>query len=102
MQSYVLLYEEVLIACLELDNTRGTRYVRVTYTSQFVRKDETFAAPSCRLVWLSARTGLSNAMLPMSLAALGGLLAPRPFSSLLLTLARLHASSASWLNEDKV
>lgn len=29
-------------------------------------------------------------MLPMSLAALGGLPPPKPLSSLLLTLARLH------------
>ena len=60
-----------------------------------MKMDETLAAPSCLLVWLSARTGLSNAMLPMCVAGLGGLLAPRPFSSLLLTLARLHTSSAS-------
>ena len=95
-------YKEVLLECLRLDGSRGTCKIRVKFTGQLSKKDETLAAPSCRLVWLSARTGLSNAMLPMSLAALGGLLAARPFSSLRLILARLHASPASRLNEGEV
>lgn len=52
----------------------------------------TFAAPSCCVVRLFARTGLSNAILPMSCLLLGGLAGPNAFSSFLPSRERLHAS----------